>query len=474
MIFTTMLLRKTHLRNTKNMNMNPRRFFLKTTILTIFLVLPAGIIEAQKLVESVAGIVGNEAIFLSDIENGVLQQQYSGDKTPVEKLRCAIFEEQLVSKLFLDQARIDSVVVTPAEIEGNLNMRLNQFIARAGSEKALEEYFKRSITEIKADLRNSIKNQQTIDIVQSKIAENITVSPAEVKKFYQKIPKDSLPTIPAKIELSIIQLDPPDNEQNKAEARQKLLDIRSQILAGKSFNALAVLYSEDTESAKRGGEIGYLSRGELEKPYADVAFSLTKNSVSRIVETKYGFHIIQLIDRMGDMVNTRHILVRPRVKPDQEEMALAKLDSIARMIRNDSLSFEKAAMMFSSHKDSRINGGKLVKNDPSARTSLFALEELDRNTYFVVRDLKPGEISVPFKTTDENGNTVFRIVKLDNQVPAHIADLKEDYQAIFNAALMEKRTKKFQEWIDNKIEVTYIRISEEFKSCSFVNQKWLK
>ncbi len=456
------------------MNTGFFRVLLGKAVIIILIVSGAENLSAQKLIESVAGIVGNEAIFLSEIENAVIQQQYSGDRTPVEKLRCMIFEEQMIAKLFLDQARIDSIEVSDASIEGSLNLRLNQFIARAGSEKALEEYFKRSITEIRADLRKSLKNQQIIEEVQAKIAENITVTPADVKKFYEKIPKDSLPTIPAKVELSIIQIDPPDNEVNKAEARQRLLDLRSEILAGKSFTALAILYSEDTESARRGGELGYLSRGELEKPYADAAFSLTKNSISRIVETKYGFHLIQLIDRMGDLVNTRHILIRPKVKPEQEEMAIAKLDSIARKIRNDSLSFDKAAMMYSTHKDSRINGGKLVKTDPSARTTLFTLEELDRNTYAVVRDLKPGEISQPFKTDDENGNTVFRIVRLDNQVPAHVADLKEDYQTLYNATLMEKRSSKFQDWINKKIGVTYIKISEEFKSCPFSNPNWLK
>ncbi|MGQ9620314.1 MAG: peptidylprolyl isomerase [Bacteroidales bacterium] len=473
MIFTKRQSRLTISENIKYISMNSR-IKLKLRIIILFLILFAGNSSAQKLIESIAGIVGNEVIFLSEIENSIVQQQLSGERTPVDRLRCALFEEQLIAKLFLDQARIDSIEVLDTEIEGDLNARFNRFIAMAGSEKALEDYFKKSITEIKADLRKSLKNQQIINLVQNKIAENIAVSPSEVKKFYLKIPKDSLPTIPAKVEISIIQLDPPDNELNKAEARQKLLDLRSDILAGKSFNALAVLYSEDTESAKRGGELGYLSRSELEKPYADVAFSLTKNTVSKIVETRYGFHIIQLIDRMGDMVNTRHILIRPKVKPEQEEKALARLDSIAHQIMIDSLTFEKAAILFSTHKDSRINGGKFVKNDPAARTSLFTLEELDRNTYLVVRDLKPGEISRPFKTTDENGNVVFRIVRLDNQLPAHVADLKEDYQILYNEALAEKRLKKFQEWIDNKIEVTYIKISEEFKSCPFSNSRWLK
>ncbi|MBA4322332.1 MAG: hypothetical protein C0408_05880 [Odoribacter sp.] len=439
----------------------------------LFLVSSSGL-QAQQLVESVAGIAGNEVIYLSEVENSIAQARSSGDKTPKDLLRCKMFEEILVSKLFLDQARIDSIVVSPSAVDGDLNMTLNNFIRRAGSEQALVEYFKKSMIEIRMDLKKSLMNQQIINEVQSGIAENITVTPADVKRYYQGIPKDSLPVIPSRVELSIIQLNPPASEENKLEARQKLLELRSRILAGESFSTLAVLYSEDTESAKVGGEIGFVTRGEVEKEYADAAFGLNKNTVSKIVETKVGFHIIQLIDRKGEMVNTRHILIRSKVKPDEALIAIEKLDSIANQIRKDSITFRKAAMLFSSHKDSRINGGKLVKRDPNARETWHTLEELDRETYVEVREMKIGEISQPFRTNDEYGNVVFRIVKIDNEIPAHVADIKNDYQGLFNAALLDKRSKVYQQWIDKKIGVTYIKISEEFKSCEFANKGWLK
>ena len=430
--------------------------------------------RAQKLVESVAGIVGNEVIYLSDVENNISQARGSGDKTPLENLRCKMFEDLLVSKLFLDQARIDSIIVSESSVEGEVNLRLNDFIRRAGSEQALVDLFKKSMIEIKMDLVKNFKNQKIIEQVQDKIAENIAVTPADVKRYYQGIPKDSLPLIPAKVELSIIQLDPPASEENKLEARQKLLNLRSRILAGESFSTLAILYSEDTESAKVGGEIGFRVKGEVEKEYADAAWSLNKNAVSKIVETKTGFYIIQMIDRKGDMVNTRKILIRSRVKPEEAVKAIEKLDSIANKIRRDSISFSKAAMIYSTHKDSRINGGKLVKSNPNERETWFSLEELDRETYVMARDMKIGEISQPFRTTDENVNVVFRIVKIDNQIPAHVADLKSDYQDLYNATLLNKRIKTYQHWIDKKIGVTYIKISEEFKSCEFVNKGWLK
>ncbi len=444
--------------------------------LVLILLFIAGInnIYSQKLVESVASIAGNEVIYLSDIENTITDIIRGGNKTPLEDLRCTVLEEMLVSKLFLDQARIDSIQVADDAVDSELNMRMNDAIRRAGSEEALVSYFKKSMLEIKRDIKKTMLEQETVREVQSKLSEKIKITPAALKKFYGSIPKDSLPVIPAKYQFSIIQLDPPSNEDNKAEARQKLLDIRSQILAGKSFSVLASLYSEDTESAKKGGEIGYLTRSELEKEYADAAFSLTKNTVSKIVETKYGYHIIQLIDKKGELANTRHILVRPKVKPDQTKKAIATLDSLANQIRKDSIKFETAALRFSTHKDSKINGGKFVSTNPSERITWFTLEELNPEMYMHVRNLKVGEISEPFKTTDENNNEVFRIIKLDNELAAHSANLKDDYQSLYNQALGKERIKVFDKWTKNKIAITYIKISDEFKSCDFLKNGWLK
>jgi peptidyl-prolyl cis-trans isomerase SurA len=453
--------------------MKNRKFRFYLTF--IFMFLPGVFIaNSQVLVESVAAIVGNEVIYLSELENQIADARRNGNKTPVDELRCSIFQQMLISKLFMDQARIDSVIVTDDQVEGDLNMRMNEAIRTAGSEEALVTYFKKSMLEIKRDIKKQLLEQQVVGEVQSKVAKNITITPAALKKYFNSIPKDSLPVVPAKYGLSIIQLDPPSNEDNKAEARQKLLDIRSQILAGKSFNVLAIMYSEDPVSAKNGGEIGYMVRGELEKPYADAAFSLTKNTVSKIVETKYGFHIIQLIDRKGDLVNTRHILIRPKVKPDQEARAIAKLDSLANLIRKDSIKFETTAFRYSSHKDSRINGGKLVSPNPASRITWFTLEELNPEMYMKVREMKVGEISEAFKTTDENNNVVFRIIKLDNILPAHAANLKDDYQNLYDAALVKERAQVFEKWVKNKISITYIKISEELKTCDFLQKGWLK
>jgi peptidyl-prolyl cis-trans isomerase SurA len=447
----------------------------KRTVLFAFAGLMLCVVSsnAQTLVESVAAIVGNEVIYLSDVENGVLDMRRSNPRARVDDLRCNTFQELLIAKLFVDQARIDSIIVTDDMVETDLNMQINDAIRIAGSEEALEKSFNKSMVEIRRDVRKALVESQTVSEVQSTITSDLKVTPNDVRRFFNSIPRDSLPVIPSRVQISIIQLDPPRNEENKAEARQKLLDIRSQILAGKSFALLAIQNSEDG-SYINGGEIGYKLKGELEKPYADAAWSLSPNTVSRIVESKYGFHIIQMIDKKGDLLNTRHILIRPKVKPGDSEEAIARLDSLTRLIRKDSLKFEHAAIRFSTHTDSRINGGKMVSSNPAERINWFSLDELNRDMYTRVRDLKVGEISEPFQTTDDIGNVVFRVVRLDDEIPAHRANLKDDYQYFYNATMMRERQSSYQKWIMKKTETTYIRISDEFKSCKFLESGWLK
>ena len=273
-------------------------------------VLSAYSASGQQVVESVVAVVGNEVIYLSEIEGQVVQLKAERDPTPVEQLRCRLFEDQLVQKLFLDQARIDSIEVSSENVEADLNSRLTEYIRRAGSEQALETYFNKSMAEIRKDLREMLTNQYIVQETQGTIAQGITITPEEVKKYYSTIPRDSLALVPRKVQLSMISVEPPDMEASKAEVRQRLLDLRSRIINGESFSTLAILYSEDPGSAPRGGELGFMTRGELAKPYAEAAWSLKQGVVSKIVETEFGFHIIQLIDRKGDMVNSRHILMK--------------------------------------------------------------------------------------------------------------------------------------------------------------------
>lgn len=447
---------------------------IKILILNALLMLAGYSASGQQVVESIVAVVGNEVIFLSDVEGQVMQMKAERDPTPVEELRCRVLEDLMIQKLFLDQAKIDSIEVSPDNVEADLNNRLAEYIRRAGSEQALETYFSKSMAEIKKDLREMLTNQYIVQETQGTIAQNITVTPDEIKKYYTTMPKDSLPLVPRKVELSIISVEPPDMESSKAEVRQRLLDLRSRIVNGESFSALAVLYSEDPGTAPKGGELGFVSRGEVAKPYAEAAWSLKKGAVSKIVESEFGFHIIQLIDRKGEMVNTRHILMRPKLSAEQTEWAILRLDSIANLVRIDSLTFYKAALRYSSDKATRANGGKMVQENPSDRVTWFTLDELPREINLVVRNMKLGEISEPFRTTDAKGNSVYVIVRLDDEVAPHRVNPKEDYNYLAEAALMDKKNKAYQDWINGKIKKTYIRVSDDFRGCGFHYTGWLE
>ena len=431
-------------------------------------------VTAQQVVESVVAVVGNEVIYLSEIEGQVVQLKAERDPTPIEQLRCRVFEDQLIQKLFLDQARIDSIVVSSESVESDLNSRLTDYIRRAGSEQALETYFNKSMAEIRKDLREMLTNQYIVQETQGTIAKDITVTPEEVRKFYNTIPRDSLTLVPRKVQLSLLSVQPPDMEASKAEVRQRLLDLRSQIINGKSFSALAILYSEDPGSAPRGGELGFMTRGELAKPYAEAAWSLKQGVVSKIVESEFGFHIIQLIDRKGDMVNSRHILMKPKLSAEQTEWSILRLDSIANLIRSDSLSFTEAAMRYSSDKATRANGGKMVSENPAERVNWLTLDELSKEINLVVRNMKLGEISDPFRTTDAKGNSIYCIIRLDAEIPAHKMNMQDDYNYLSELALRDKQGRKYQEWIADKIRRTYIRISDDFRGCNFHYSGWFE
>ncbi|HWR75134.1 MAG TPA: peptidylprolyl isomerase [Bacteroidales bacterium] len=447
---------------------------IKIMILNALLMLAGYSASGQQVVESIVAVVGNEVIFFSDVEGQVMQMKAERDPTPVEELRCRVLEDLMIQKLFLDQAKIDSIEVSPDNVEADLNNRLAEYIRRAGSEQALETYFSKSMAEIKKDLREMLTNQYIVQETQGTIAQDITVTPDEIKKYYNSMPKDSLPLVPRKVELSIISVEPPDMESSKAEVRQRLLDLRSRVINGESFSALAVLYSEDPGTAPKGGELGFVTRGEVTKPYAEAAWSLKKGAVSKIVESEFGFHIIQLIDRKGDMINTRHILMRPKLSAEQTEWAILRLDSIANLVRLDSLTFYKAALRYSSDKATRANGGKMVQENPSDRVTWFTLDELPREINLVVRDMKLGEISEPFRTADAKGNSIYVIVRLDDEVAPHRVNPNEDYNYLAEAALMDKKNKAYQDWINGKIKKTYIRVSDDFRGCSFHYIGWLE
>jgi peptidyl-prolyl cis-trans isomerase SurA len=352
-----------------------------------------------------------------------------------------------------------------------LDNRLSYFISMIGSPEALEEYFGKTILEIKEDMRKSVRDASITRQMQSTITGEVTVTPSEIREYYNDLPRDSIPYIDSKVQLSQITRYPPVDEAAIFEVKQTLLDLRRRILDGEKFTTLAVLYSEGP-SASQGGEIGFMGKGELDPEYAKAAYSLKAGGVSTIVESSFGYHIIQLIERREERVNTRHILMKPKVKPESIRATTQKLDSIANLVRTDSIEFDLAARIFSQDINTAVNGGIMV--NPGTNTTAFMDDELQPAEFIALRDLKVGEITEAFKSEDENGKDVYKIVRLRNRSSPHRANLKEDYMVLQDMALGKKREQVFQQWIDEKIGETYIHIDNSFAGCDFSRKGWVK
>jgi peptidyl-prolyl cis-trans isomerase SurA len=423
-----------------------------------------------RILDRVVAVVGDEKVLQSDIENLYLQYRAEGISSSGD-IKCEILEDYLSQSLLLNQAKIDSIEVSESQVELQLNSRLDYFISQIGSQERLEQYFNKTILEIKEDFRDLIRDQMITQEMRSNITGEVTTTPSEVRQFFNRLPEDSIPYIDAKIEIRQIAVYPPVSDEAILEVRQQLLDLRKRITEGENFATLAVLYSQGP-SAPKGGEIGFMGRGEIDPEYAKVAFSLKKGQVSNIVETAFGYHIIQLIERRDDRVNTRHILLRPKLDPDVIANTISKLDSLAILIRADSITFERAAMYFSQDKKTNVNGGLLV--NPYDNSTMFELDELQPSEYEILRYMNVGEISEPFESVDENGKQIYKIVKLSKSTRPHRANLKEDYTLIQQMALADKRDRIFQEWINEKITVTYIHIDGSFRGCSFNNPTWAR
>lgn len=423
-----------------------------------------------RILDRVVAVVGDEKVLQSDIENMYLQYRAEGITSPGD-MKCEILEDYLAQSLLLNQAKIDSIEISESQVELQLNSRLDYFINQIGSQERLEQYFNKTILEIKEDFRDLIRDQMITQEMQSTITGEVTITPSEVRQYFNRLSEDSIPYIDSRIEIKQIIRYPPVKDEAILEVRQRLLDLRKRITEGENFATLAVLYSQDP-SAPRGGEVGFMGRGEIDPEYAKAAFSLKKGQVSNIVETVFGYHIIQLIERRDDRVNTRHILMRPKLDADAIANTISKLDSLANLIRYDSITFERAALYFSQDKKTNVNGGLVV--NPIDNSTMFELDELQPNEYEVLRYMNVGEISEPFESVDENGKQVYKIVKLTKSTRPHRANLKEDYTLIQQMALVKKRDKVFNEWINEKITVTYIHIDGSFQGCSFNNPTWAR
>jgi peptidyl-prolyl cis-trans isomerase SurA len=440
------------------------------SILSFFLFIPQ--VDGQpKIVDEVIAVVGDKRILFSDVEQSFLQMKAEGEKVN-EESKCMIFEQMLVQKLLLNQSEIDSIEVTDSQIESTLDSRMQYFINAIGSVEKLENYFNKTVLEIKKDFRDEIRDQLLTNEMRKKITEGVTVTPSEVKEFYKSLPEDSLPYINAQVEYNQILINPRSNEQAIIEVREKLLEIRERIMKGESFATLAVIYSEDPGSAVKGGDIGWLAKSELDPEYAKAAFALKKGAISKIVESSFGFHLIQNLDRTEDRVHTRHILLRPKVSLAEKQDAISRLDSIVRLIRLDSLEFDVAAMRYSSDEMTRMNGGQAV--NPMRGGSQWGMDEFEPTEYNIINKLKVGEISDPYEAMDSKGKLAYKVIWLKNRTNPHVGNLKEDYNLFKDRALQKKQNDMVNEWVEEKINSTYIRISDRYKGCPYMLKGWFK
>ena len=432
-----------------------------------------------QVVDKVVAVVGKNIILQSDIENQYIQYRMQGETEGTGKeVRCQILEDLLLQKLMLNQAEMDSITVTDEQVEAQMDQRIRYFISYIGSQEKLEEQFGKSMSEIKNEVRQAVKDQMLQEQVQSKIMENVVVTPKEVRSFYNDIPQDSLPTIPPDYEIVQIIKRPPVSIDEKLQVKDRLYQIRKRILDGESsFSTMAVLYSEDKGSARQGGELGFAGRGVYATEFENVAFNLRDGEISDVVETEFGFHIIQLIERRGETVNCRHILMTAKVPVESLEKAQSELDSVAQLIRNGDMTFEEACKKFSDD-DSKNNGGYLTNANTGGNwISIRELQSLEqmypeyKNLAFVIGRLDVDEVSDPLPMTTNENNDAFRLVMVKRKTEAHQANLKDDYSLIQSWALAQKRQEAIGKWVKEKAAKAYIHLDDAYKNCDF-NFDW--
>ncbi|MGX8695926.1 MAG: peptidylprolyl isomerase [Prevotella sp.] len=443
------------------------------------------------IVDEVVWVVGDEAILKSDIEVTRIQasmegMRWSGDPD------CAVPEQIAVQKLFLHQAVIDSVDkdVTENDIAARIEDNIEYMVEQIGSREKLEEYRKKSLSEIRQSMHDELRNQLLIQRMKQKLVEDISVTPAEVRRYFRDLPEDSIPFVPTAVEVQIITQTPRISPEEINRVKDELREYTERINKGEtSFSTLARLYSEDPGSRRSGGEMDYVGRGVLDPAFAAVAFNLTDpTKVSKIVESEFGFHIIQLIDKRGDKVKVRHILRKPVVGDSAINVALTRLDSIAADIRAgvapkpfqeifpEKYTFEDAVSIFSDDKDTRNNRGLMANKDERGqlKSSRFEMKDLPAEVARAVDTLQVGQISAPFTMINERGKTVCAIAKLKNRIPGHKADVTEDFQVMKELVLEKRQSEFLHNWVVNKIKSTYVRLNDQYRSCQFEYEGWVR
>ncbi len=440
------------------------------TALLFFAYTSLGLAQEPQSIDRVIAVVGGNITLQSELETQYLQMLASGYE-PNDDSRCILFEELLYGNLLLHRAKVDSLAVSDGEVEDELNRRLEYFIAQLGSQEKLEEYYEKSILEIKDEFRVLIKEQLLSQRMQQQITGDIKVTPSETRAFFNRIPEDSLPYVNTEIEIGRIMRRPEITKEQKAEARQKADELRQRVIDGESFRALAILYSEDPGSSKNGGDLGFFERGMMVPEFDAIAFRLKEDSVSEVFESSYGFHFMEMLERRGEQINVRHILVRPKTSEADLEKARVFLDSIKELIVDKKISFANAAEQFSNDEESKMNGGMMF--NPMTGAPYFDMDQLgsiDQRLVFTIENMEPGDISKAAKSQSPDGKESYNLYYLKSRTEPHIANMKDDYQRIQQAALAEKKNKTVEKWINEKASKTYVRIDESYMDCPFAHR----
>ena len=433
-------------------------------------------IDPGSIVDEVIWVVGDEAILKSDVEVTRLQSEADGIKF-VGDPDCSIPEQIAVQKLFLHQAAIDSIEVSESEVMQGIDDQINYWVSMIGSREKLEEYRKQSITQMRQQMHDDFKNRQLIQKMKQELVKNIKVSPAQVRKYFNNLPTDSIPFVPTEVEVEILTMQPRIPMEEISRVKNQLRDFTDRVNKGETtFATLARMYSEDPGSARMGGEMDYIGRGMLDPAFANVAFNLTDpKKISKIVESEFGYHIIQLIDKRGDKIKCRHILLKPKVSQEAIDKSIGRLDSIGNDIRAKKFTFEAAVEALSDDKDTRNNKG-LMANTAQAdnRTSKFQMKDLPTEVARVVDTMKVGQISAPFTMVNSKGKTTCALIKLVSRVEGHRATITEDFQVMKDVVLAKEREKTLHDWVVDKIKKTYVRMNDRYKNCNFEYQGWVK
>jgi len=434
-------------------------------------------IPEQSIADEVIWVVGNEPILKSDVEIMRLQGEAEGVNWGGDP-DCAIPEQIAVQKLFLHQAAIDSIEVKESDVAAELDMQINHWIQVAGSREKLEEYRGQTVAQMRQQMHDDFKNNKLVTEMKRKLVEDVSVTPNEVRRYFANLPEDSIPFVPVEVEVQIITRQPKISQENLNKVKDDLRSYTERITSGETtFAALARLYSEDPGSARQGGELDYMGRGQLDPAFANVAFNLTDpKKISKIVESEYGFHIIQLVDKRGDRIKVRHILRTPKVTQEAIDEMSKALDTLAIKIHDGAYTFDEAASYFSDDKDTRNNHGLMSQylTDQHSNSSKFKMRDLPTEIAKQVENLKVGELSPVFTMVNNNGKTVCAIVKLKSRTEAHRATINGDYQVMKEVVMNKEKERVLHDWVVEKIKKTYVKMNDRYKNCNFQYEGWVK